>query len=153
VQQGARDCQPALHALGESAHHVMCPLAKSHQLQDLGDPSVGVRHAVKRCGKIEVLLGCHFVVERRLLGQDANAARRLAPALATSSPSTRTVPRVGRIRPQIMSINVVLPAPLGPTIPTTWPVRTFRERPSMAQILPKYTARQRLQPQMGFTCH
>src|SRR5476649_1668475 len=41
-----------------------------------------------------------------------------------SAPSTRTVPDVGKIRPRINLIVVVLPAPLGPSNPKTSPRRT-----------------------------
>src|SRR6266542_2109905 len=64
-------------------------------------------------------------------------ARRAAARTPTSSPSTRTVPRDGRRRPQITSMSVVLPAPLGPTTPTTVPGRTRSERPSSARTRPK----------------
>src|SRR5439155_6111477 len=50
---------------------------------------------------------------------------------------TRTVPRDGRRRPQITSMSVVLPAPLGPTTPTTVPGRTRSERSSSAGTRPK----------------
>jgi hypothetical protein len=55
-----------------------------------------------------------------------------APA-STSSPNTCTVPAVGRIRPIRTRRTVVLPAPLGPSSPTTCPRSTRKLTPSTAR--------------------
>ena len=43
-------------------------------------------------------------------------------------PKTLIRPSVGRIRPMSMRSDVVLPAPLGPSRPSTWPRRTSKDR-------------------------
>src|SRR5437763_8990455 len=64
------------------------------------------------------------------------------PRCATgSSPSTRTVPAVGRRKPSTVSTVVVLPAPLGPRRATTWPASAVNETPSTAVTGPYRTTR------------
>jgi len=56
-----------------------------------------------------------------------------------ASRSTRSMtmePAVGRIRPEMTRINVVLPAPLGPMTPTASPRRTSSETSNSAWKLP-----------------
>ncbi len=57
---------------------------------------------------------------------------RCAGVATTSVPSIAIVPRVGRIRPEITRISVVLPAPLGPITPTASPALTSRLTPNSA---------------------
>ena len=52
--------------------------------------------------------------------------------LATSRPRTRALPLSGTRRPSRISTVVVLPAPLGPSIPKTSPRVTSNETPSTA---------------------
>ena len=47
-------------------------------------------------------------------------------------PATVTLPLVGGRKPVIMRMVVVLPAPLGPSIPTISPSLTEKEMPSTA---------------------
>ena len=61
---------------------------------------------------------------------------RCAGVATTSVPSIAMVPRVGRIRPEITRISVVLPAPLGPITPTASPALTSRLTPNSAWKLP-----------------
>ncbi len=49
----------------------------------------------------------------------------------------RAVPLVGASRPRMTRIVVLLPAPLGPRKPVTWPGRTVKLRPSTAVTAPK----------------
>src|SRR5689334_15230001 len=52
----------------------------------------------------------------------------------------RASPAVGRTRPQAIFTNVDLPAPLGPSRPTSSPSRTSRSTPSRAGV-PPYSLR------------
>src|SRR5207302_9849549 len=52
-------------------------------------------------------------------------------------PRSRAVPEVGRRRPKIRLIAVVLSAPVGPNRPTSSPGRTARLTPAKAWTLPK----------------
>ena len=56
-------------------------------------------------------------------------------------PKTLASPLVGRLSPRIMSIVVVLPAPLGPRRATTSPGRMVRSTPSTAVTSPKVLCR------------
>src|SRR5699024_7955037 len=65
-------------------------------------------------------------------------ARRAARGLCnTSIPSTDKVPVSGRNRSATWETNVVLPAPLLPSRPTTSPGRTVRSTSSLARVGPK----------------
>jgi len=64
-----------------------------------------------------------------------------APPLRTSSPRTRTEPEVGLFKPQMVSIRVVLPAPFGPTMPTTELGAMEKVKFRSAEILPKVHVR------------
>ena len=52
-------------------------------------------------------------------------------------PSIVTVPESGASRPTARLTDVLLPAPFGPSRPSTSPLRTESESPSTATILPK----------------
>src|SRR5665647_2448472 len=55
----------------------------------------------------------------------------------TSMLFTRMEPESGRSKPVIIDSVVVLPAPLGPTIPKKDPARTSRSMPDTATVWPK----------------
>ena len=59
------------------------------------------------------------------------------PSSCQVLPSTRIVPESGRISPNNIRRNVVLPAPFGPSTPYTSPAATRRERSSTARTVPK----------------
>ena len=59
-------------------------------------------------------------------------ARRQAGIAVMSRPSKRTLPALGRSRPQIMPTSVVLPAPFGPITARTSPGSTAMETSSTA---------------------
>ena len=50
----------------------------------------------------------------------------------TSSPNAVIVPAVGRMRPMSMRSTVVLPAPFGPSSPSTMPCSTVNDTPLTA---------------------
>ena len=55
-------------------------------------------------------------------------------SLATSCPSTFTLPEVGRSRVVIILMVVVLPAPFGPSMPNSSPLFTSKEMWSTANV-------------------
>jgi hypothetical protein len=59
-----------------------------------------------------------------------SSARSAAPT--SSSPSTTTLPPVGRSTPPSRLSSVVLPQPLGPMMATAWPGSTDQSRPRSA---------------------
>ena len=58
-----------------------------------------------------------------------------------SWPATWPVPLVGLVSVVIIRTVVVLPAPLGPSIPSTVPAGTLRLTPSTATVSPKCLTR------------
>ncbi len=60
------------------------------------------------------------------------SARSFAASLTTSRPMTRAVPAVGGSRVVRILTAVVLPAPFGPSRPSTVPVSTSRSIPHSA---------------------
>ena len=68
--------------------------------------------------------------------------RRTAAGSARMSwPATRPVPAVGRVSVVIIRTVVVLPAPLGPSRPSTEPSGTTKDTPSTATVSPKCLTR------------
>src|SRR4051794_4791874 len=63
--------------------------------------------------------------------------RAAAPSRVTSSPRSVTVPAPGRCAPASTSSSVVLPAPLGPTMPSGSPGRTATATSSSTTSAPK----------------
>src|SRR5579862_5536308 len=63
--------------------------------------------------------------------------RRLAPCRVTSCPRKLTLPSDGAIVPASTLSSVVLPAPLGPTMPIASPGPTAKSTPSSAASAPK----------------
>ena len=61
--------------------------------------------------------------------------------MITSWPATRAVPLVGVVSVVIIRTVVVLPAPLGPSMPSTVPSGTLRLTPSTATVSPKCLTR------------
>ena len=57
---------------------------------------------------------------------------RCGGVATTSAPSIVMEPLVGRIRPEITRIKVVLPAPFGPITPTASPALTSSSTPNSA---------------------
>src|SRR6185369_1668166 len=70
-------------------------------------------------------------------------ARRYIGKRVTSLPSKRTRPSLGVIWPVVMRKLVVLPAPLGPSKPTTSPASTSKETPSTTLRRPYHFSRPR----------
>src|SRR5438132_242324 len=66
-------------------------------------------------------------------------ARRYGSSRVTSTPPRTTRPLSSDAKPETASSRVVLPAPLGPMMPTTSPGRTGRSTPSTATTPPKRT--------------
>ena len=118
-------------ALGE-----LVDLVTEHRLQMAGrrDPlelgaDGGARHALHLGHEAQVRRDVERVVEGRALGQVADAPRRLDVLrwpCRSRPPVTR--PDVAAVKPAIMRIVVVLPAPLGPRKPTISPGSTVKER-------------------------
>ena len=67
--------------------------------------------------------------------------RRSVLSLLSEEPNRLNCPAVGLMRPSNMFMVVVLPEPLGPSNPKTWPRGTWMERSSTARIRPKRLVR------------
>ena len=69
-------------------------------------------------------------------GMNARSAFARSGDVAMSKPPTRTVPLVGTMMPAMLRSVVVLPAPLGPTRPSTSPGATVNDSPRTASKSP-----------------
>ena len=67
--------------------------------------------------------------------------RTLAASLTTSSPPTLALPASGRSSVARIRTAVVLPAPFGPSTPSTVPGRAARSTPASAVVSPKRLTR------------
>ena len=140
VEQRAGDRELLLHALAERAGRVVAPLPEREQPQVALDP-LGPRRrvqAVQPAEEVEVGRRRQLLVEARRLGQDADPrADVVGSARGRRSPSTDgACPRVGSISAVSSRTVVVLPAPFGPSSPSTSPRRTSRSTPRIAQAAP-----------------
>ena len=70
----------------------------------------------------------------------ASCSPRRRRSRSPSRPRTSTSPSSGASSPATTRMNVVLPAPFGPTSPRISPVRTSRSKPSSAWTSPKLRA-------------
>jgi hypothetical protein len=61
----------------------------------------------------------------------------------TSLPSNTTVPVSGILKPEMRSMAVLLPAPLGPINPVIWPSAALKEHSLTASTPPKCLHRPR----------
>ena len=88
-----------------------------------------------------------FCMPVRSSSTDANwpvspiCCRTCCGCVATSKPATRAVPESARSRVARMRTAVVLPAPFGPSTPSTEPSRAARSMPASAWVSPKRLVR------------
>ena len=97
-----------------------------------GPRGAGVVVAVQRGDVAKLAVHPHLRIEAALLG---HVPERALDSLVDRLATERTSPLSGSSTPSAMRIAVVLPAPLGPTKPTTPPSGTRRERPSSGHRL------------------
>ena len=95
------------------------------------------RHLARRRAQREGQVVEHrqMRIERILLEDEGDVARRPAPASSTSRPPMSIVPPSGRSSPAISRSVVVLPAPVGPSSTTNSPSAMCRSRSSTAAIV------------------
>ena len=107
--------------------------AEADELEHLADPAsgqvVGLRQAQ------QVVVGAAAAVHRlaRPAARRPRASGRRAAA--NGLPLIVTVPAVGRSRPRISRMVVVLPAPFGPRKPVIFPGSTVNDRSSTAVVV------------------
>ena len=140
VQHAARDVEPPLHAARESLHRLVGAIGRGRSTRaptSTRSASVRRRDAVERAEDLEVLARREQRIDAR-----APAARRRAPARVL--PAAHRPPEQpdrrrasSRTRPAMARISVVLPAPLGPSRPSSSPASSASEAPSSAGVLPK----------------
>ena len=114
-------------------------IGQADELEGAGDRAVerGAAQAVERAEEPEVGARRELVVERaRSWG--TRPMRRFFGSVSPDrrAPSTRTSPCSGVISPAIIDTVVVLPAPFGPSRPTSCPRSTENETPSTATSVP-----------------
>ncbi len=122
VQERAGDGQPSLHPAGEAADGLAGAIGEADHLQHLLDARLRVGHVVQGSGEAQVLPGAHLFIERGLLWHETpRAAAPRETGERRLHRNTRTLPEVGAGQAAHRINEVVLPAPFGPTTPSTWP--------------------------------
>ena len=134
AEQRGRDAEPLVHAQREAAHPLVGDGLQADQLDHLVHP----RARAARCsapGRAGGGRRCGPGAGRR--GSISAPTRRIGWASSRyGRPSTVAVPEVGRVRPRMQRIVVVLPEPLGPRKPVTRPGSTVTVRSSTATRAP-----------------
>ena len=133
VEEAAGHDELLLHAPGQLRGQRPL-LARQLQLVEEGARAgSGVRpHAVQAPGEGEVVLDRQVLEEARLVRHEREAAPRFDGLRARSNPAILIVPAFGGRIPARHRSVVVLPAPFGPTSPSTSPRATRKLRPSTA---------------------
>ena len=128
--------EPLLHALRHGAHSRAGRVARGRPARAARRRSLG---AAVRAGQALVqrqqLVGAQPVGKAEQLGQvaDRRARRRRA---RPARPPPRASPPDGRTSPQAIFTSVDLPAPFGPSSPTSSPGWTSRSTPASATVAP-----------------
>ena len=128
--QAHREVEPSPHAAGVGLGGAVAGVGEREALEQLvaRAPDVGRVEAVELADQAEVLpTGQQLVDGRGLPGQPHAAAHGRRARSRMSWPATRAVPAVGRVRVVIIRTVVVLPAPLGPSSPSTEPSGTAKD--------------------------
>ena len=138
VHDAAGEVEAALHAAAEARHGFAGAVGKADEVEHFLDAVAkrGAVHPVRAAPVGEVLGGGEIVVERDVLGHHAERLACTASVGAVSCPMTETRPAVGFRSPQMQLMQVVLPAPLGPSRPKISPGWAVKERSSTATTLP-----------------
>jgi len=87
-----------------------------------------IGHLVEAGGEDEMLPDGEVLEEPRSSGKNASWRLAATGSAARSMPPRRIAPRVGGMMPVRQRSVVVLPAPLGPTRPSTSPGRTANDK-------------------------
>jgi hypothetical protein len=142
--EGAGDADALLLAAGELAGVGLGLVGEADQVEEFQGPAgaLGAGDAEDLQGEVDVVLDraggqqlkCWKTMPMLLRARRRSLpARRPFPARAVrSTPSTVTVPEVGRSRRLTQRMSEDLPAPLWPITPNTSPSRTWRSTPSRA---------------------
>jgi hypothetical protein len=130
-EQGCRDPEPLAHAKGKALRALVAPIVQADELKHPPDPAPRQAPGLRQAEQMIMLAAApvhglgvqqcpHFL----------HRLRQLAELLAV------TEPRVGRSRPRISRIVVVLPAPFGPRKPVINPGSTRNDSRSTATLSP-----------------
>ena len=130
AEQRDTEPEPLLHALRERADRVVGAVGQPDQRERVVD---GCRRARRRgiAGQLGVKAEHLAGMEPRLVAEQLGQVADPAPAPARSpsgAPRTWPEPALGRTRPSSSLMVVVLPAPFGPSSPTSSPRPTVRLR-------------------------
>ena len=141
-----REVEPAAHAAGVGLRHAVGGVGEVEALEQLAPARLGGARGARRRG------GRPSRGSRAPVRWSSTAAywparpmraRSFAASRTTSSPATRAVPASGESRVERIRTVVVLPAPLGPSTPSTVPGAASRSTPSSARTSPNDLTRPR----------
>ena len=104
----------------DSPRHIGQAADLEHVIERVLD--LRARHAAQFRDEAQVAFDAHIGVERRGLRQVADLAARFERLGKNIEPVDQTVPAVAGMKPVMMRMVVVLPAPLGPRKPRIGPV-------------------------------
>ena len=117
VQQGAREAELLLQALGQVDRAVAAAIAEPDQIEHRRHARAGIVDTVERREEAQILRTAHVAVEVLHLGHGADEAAG-GPVAAPDRPAADLHgPGIGCRMPSSMRIVVVLPAPFGPRKP------------------------------------
>ena len=141
--QPGRDVEPAPHAAGVGRHDAAAGVGEAEHHEQLLDSRD--RRATSEPAQpgleLEVLPAGEVVVHGRELPRHAQAFADGVGVAPRVVPEDSHVAEVGVVSVVIMRIVVVLPAPLGPSSPSTEPAGTLRLRRSTARVRPNVLTR------------
>ena len=63
MDEGARQCQPLLHAFAEAARFICAPVAQVEQPEHVFGALVRVRHVVEPCEQAQVITGAQTLIQ------------------------------------------------------------------------------------------
>src|SRR5437660_5702597 len=79
MQQSPRDHNALLHAVGEGANRLFCPVAQPHKLKHFIDPALW--YVIKPAGKLQILARGETIIQVLFLENDANMLFQLLALL------------------------------------------------------------------------
>ena len=130
-----RDPEPLLHPLRHAVDAALRGLRERDELEQARALGGAAARAGEPLVQLEHLVGRVPAGEAEELGEVAERARARRASLR-ARPATSAAPPVGRTRPTAIFTSVDLPAPFGPSSPTSSPSPTSRSTPFSASTEP-----------------
>ena len=121
MQQAAGDGEFLLHAARKFAGQRVAFVRQFKFVEQFAADFFPIGDLINPRDKIQVLPDGEIIEQARFVGEKASCFLASIGSRTMSWPATRTVPRDGGMMPARQRSVVVLPAPFGPTRPSTSP--------------------------------